>query len=139
MSYRGAMANRMRAGRTNSHGGDAAASGLHAQLKRVRPRLINSALVQSLKALRRERRGPVRRPTEARRARERATAAVVTNGCRREDRKDITEARRTAPHAAGARQVAMIDGRKEIATHRARDRSRGFTPSNQWSIAALRM
>ena len=133
------MANRVRASRTNSHAGDAAASGLRAQRKRAQPRLINSLLVQSLKALRRDRRGPVRRRPEGRRAGGRATAVVAMNGRRREDRQDVTGAHRTARHAAEAHQVAMIDGREETATRQARDRSRGSTPSNLWSIVALRM
>lgn len=140
MSPRGATANRVRVSRTNSHAEDAAALGLRARPKQAQPRLTNSLLVQSLKALKRERRGPVRGHTEARRAAARATAVSAMNDRRRrEDRQDVTEARRTARHAAGAHQVAMIGGREETAMHQARDRSRGSTPSNRWSIAALRM
>jgi hypothetical protein len=140
MLSRRAMANRVRASRTNSHAEDAVALGLRAQPKLAQPRLINLLLVQPLKALKRERHGPVRRHTEARRAGARATAVAAMNGRRRrEDRQDITGARRTARHAARAHRVAMIDGREETATRQARDRSRGSTPSNRWSIAALRM
>ena len=127
------------AGRTNSHAADVAAPGLRAQRKRAQPTLINSFLVQSLKALRREHRSRVQRHPGARRAVARATAVAATNGRRREDRQDTTGARWTAPHAAGAHQVATSDGREETATRRPRDHSRGYMPSNRWSIAALRM
>ena len=140
MSLRAAMANRVRASRTNSHAEDAAVLGLRAQPKQAQPRLTNSLLVQSLKALKGERRGPVRRHTEARRAAARATAvSAINDRRRREDRQDITGARRTDRHAAGAHQVAMIGGREETAMRQSRDRSRGSMPLNRWSIAALRM